>query len=208
MNPVDFNLLLITDRHVVRTGGLIAAVEQALSGGVRCVQLREKEMPVRELLALAHEMRELTSRYNARLIINDRVDVAIAVGADGVHLGGESMPVRAVRKITGTSFIVGVSTHAPAEAVQAEADGADYVTFGPVYATPSKMKYGPPVGLNALRECCKKVKIPALGLGGIKKESAREVLDAGAYGIAMISAILAAEDVRKAAEGFCKFSPL
>lgn len=194
-----FRLMLITDRHVVRGGGLIPAVEQALSGGVKCVQLREKGLPVRELLALAYEMRELTNRYGARLIINDRVDVAVAVGADGVHLGRESVPVRAVRKIA-RPFITGVSTHSVAEALQAQADGADYITFGPVYETLSKIRYGPPVGIDALRECCEKMQIPVFGLGGIKKENIREVLDAGAHGTAMISAILAAKNVKKATE--------
>src|SRR5512143_3255944 len=120
------------------------AVRLALKGGVRAVQLREKDLPIRELLALALELRMLTGEFGAKLFINDRVDVAVAVEADGVHLGHQSMPPEAVRKIVGRKMLIGVSTHNREEALSAEKNGADFITFGPIFPTPSKMKYGAP----------------------------------------------------------------
>lgn len=196
---VEFKLYLITDRKQTRIT-LPDAVRLALKGGVRAVQLREKDLPIRELLALAQELRNITREFGAKLLINDRVDVAVAVGADGVHLGQQSMPPEAVRKIVGTNMLVGASTHNIEEALAAESGGADFITFGPVFTTPSKIRYGAPVGTNALAEIKKRVRIPIFGLGGINTDNIREVLKAGADGIAMISAIFAADDIQKAAE--------
>lgn len=197
--PVDFRLYLITDRKQTRMP-LPDAVRLALEGGVRAVQLREKDFPIRDLLALAQELRHVTREFGAKLFINDRVDVAVAVEADGVHLGRESMPPEAVRKIIGTRMLVGVSTHNIAEARAAEAGGADFITFGPLFATPSKVRYGAPVGTGAMTEVKKNVRLPVFGLGGIKTENVREVMRAGADGIAMISAIFAADDIQRTAE--------
>lgn len=144
-------------------------------------------------------MRSLTNEFGARLFINDRVDIAVAVDADGVHLGGESMPPDAVRRIVGEGMLIGVSTHNIEEARKAEATGADFITFGPVFDTPSKRKYGPPQGLDMLKEVVQKVKLPVFGLGGIKKENIAEVLATRAFGVATISSILAADDVKTAA---------
>ena len=196
---VDFRLYLITDRHLTRTP-LPEALQQALRGGVRAVQVREKDLPVRELLALARELRSITWEFNARLFINDRVDVAIAVGADGVHLGNKSMPAAAVRKIVGKKMLIGVSTHSLGEAENAERAGADFITFGPIFVTPSKMRYGAPTGVEALGTIKEHVRIPVLGLGGVRPDNILRVLRAGADGIAMISAILAADDIQSAAE--------
>jgi thiamine-phosphate pyrophosphorylase len=195
--PVDFKLYLITDRKQVRMP-LIAAVRLALEGGVRAVQLREKDLPVRELIALSREMRALTKEFGARLFINDRVDVAVAVDADGVHLGHQSMPVEAVRRVVGKTMLIGVSTHTLAEATAAEAGGADFITFGPIYNTPSKANFGNPVGINALMELKSEVNIPYFALGGIKSGNIAQVIGAGASGVALISAIMAAEDIKKA----------
>jgi thiamine-phosphate pyrophosphorylase len=195
---VDFKLYLITDRKQMRMP-LPDAVRLALQGGVRSVQLREKDLPMRELLALAQEIRKLTREFGAKLFLNDRVDVAVAVEADGVHLGHQSMPPEAVRKIVGTRMLVGVSTHSIEEARAAEWGGADFITFGPVFTTSSKARYGAPVGAAAIAELKKRVQLPVFGLGGIKAENIREVLMARADGIAMISEIFAAKDIRKAA---------
>lgn len=196
---VDFKLYLITDRKQTKLP-LPEAVRLALKGGVRAIQLREKDLPIRELLALAEEIRKSTNEFGAKLFINDRVDIAVAVDADGVHLGHQSMPPEAVRKIVGKRMLIGVSTHNAAEAKAAEQGGADFITFGPVYPTPSKMKYGPPAGGDALCDVKGRINIPVFGLGGIKGDNIHTVLQAGADGIAMISAILAAEDIRSAAE--------
>jgi len=196
---IDFNIYLITDRHAT-TLSLPEAVRLALKGGVRAVQLREKDLPVRELLSLARELRGITREFGAKLFINDRVDVAVAVDADGVHLGGQSMPASAVRKIFGRHMLIGVSTHDLDEAKRAETEGADFITFGPVFATPSKMKFGAPVGVESLIDVKKQVNLPIFGLGGVNGGNIWQILGAGADGIAMISAILSADDIQRAAE--------
>jgi len=196
---VDFRLYLITDRNVA-TQPLPAAVRQALEGGVRAVQLREKDLPVREFIPLAEELRAMTREFGAKLFINDRVDVAVTVGADGVHLGRQSMPPDAVRKVVGDGMLIGVSTHSVAEAKEAEQGGADLITIGPVFDTPSKARYGPPVGLGMLKAVRHAVTIPVFALGGIKGRNIGHVLWARADGVGMISAILGAEDIRKAAK--------
>jgi thiamine-phosphate pyrophosphorylase len=196
---IDFKLYLITDRKQTRMP-LPDAVRLALRGGVRTIQLREKDLPIRELLAVAQKLRNTTREFGAKLFINDRVDVAVAVDADGVHLGHESIPPEAVRRIVGRKMLIGVSTHTIAETRAAESGGADFITFGPIFPTPSKMKYGAPVGTDALAELKNNVRLPVFGLGGIKAENIGEVLGAGADGIAMISAIFAAGDIEKAAK--------
>ncbi len=196
---VDFKLYLITDRRQTAMP-LPAAVRLALEGGVRAIQVREKDLPVRELLALSQELRALTKEFNAKLFINDHVDVAVAVDADGIHLGHQSMPASAARKIVGKKMMIGVSTHTVDEARAAESEGADFVTFGPIYETPSKAHLGGPLGLEPLREARRAVDIPIFGLGGIKGKNIGHVLWAGAYGIGMISAIFGADDIRKKAK--------
>jgi thiamine-phosphate pyrophosphorylase len=195
--PVDFKVYLITDRKQVNMP-LVAAVRQALEGGILSLQLREKDLSVRDLLALSQEMRTLTNEFGARLFINDRVDVAVAVNADGVHLGHESMPVEAVRRVVGNNMLIGVSTHNLAEAKAAEAGGADFITFGPIFETPSKTELGNPVGVEMLKKLKCDINIPIYALGGIKSGNIMQVLSAGASGVAMISAVLAAEDIKKA----------
>jgi thiamine-phosphate pyrophosphorylase len=196
---VDFKLYLITDRKQTRLP-FIEAVRLALEGGVRAIQVREKDLEIRELLALSKELRTITKEFGARLFINDRVDVAVDVGADGVHLGHQSMPAAAARKIVGPEMLIGVSTHSVAEAKAAQSAGADFVTFGPIYETPSKAAYGAPVGLEALREARRAVDIPIFGLGGIQGKNIGHVLWAGAWGVGMISAIFRADDIRKRAK--------
>ncbi len=196
---VDFKLYLITDRHA-STLPLPQAVRLALEGGVRAIQLREKDLPIREFLALAQELRIITREFGAKLFVNDRIDVAVAVGADGVHLGTQSIPASAARKVVGKDMLIGVSTHGMEEAKMAHAWGGDFITFGPLFSTPSKTRYGPPVGLEAMRGVKSVVKLPVFGIGGIKSGNVGRVIEAGADGIAMISAILAADDIRKAAE--------
>ncbi len=200
---VDFRLYLITDRKQAKMP-LSTAVRLALKGGVQAVQVREKDLPVRELLAMAQELRGITKEFEARLFINDRVDVAVAVEADGVHLGHQSMPVDAVRKIVGKKMLIGVSTHTLGEAMDAEKAGADFVTFGPIFETPSKMCYGAPVGVSALGTVKEHIRIPVFGLGGITNNTLSRVMNAKADGIALISAILAADDVERAARNIIR----
>jgi thiamine-phosphate pyrophosphorylase len=198
--PIDFNLYLITDRHQVPAGrSLVETVEAALRGGVRAVQLREKDLPAAQLLPLAEELRTLTRRYDARLLINDRVDVALAVAADGVHLGGHSLPPATVRRLLGPEQLIGVSTHHVTEIAEAAASGADFVTFGPVFVTPSKAGFGPPLGLDALRAACSSSPIPVFALGGINADRLPLLHTSGARHIAVIAAIIAAPSPETAA---------
>lgn len=202
-NMIDFSLYLITDRHQVTPGHtLLSAIESALQGGIKAVQLREKDLSAAELLPLAQELRELTRRYDALLLLNDHIDLALAVQADGVHLGGHSQPTEIVRERIGTELLIGVSTHSNAGIISAAKQGADFVTFGPVYATPSKASFGPPQGLNALSEACRISPLPVFALGGISASRATEVRQTGASGIALISAIIANPDPRAATEAF------
>jgi len=201
--PIDFRLYLITDRNQVAAGHtLLSAVEAALEGGVKAVQLREKDLSVSDLRPLARELRQLTRRYCARLLINDHVELALEIQADGVHLGGHSRPTDVVRKQIGPEQLIGVSTHSIADINLATAQGADFVTFGPVYATPSKAAFGPPQGIQSLAEACRSSSLPVFALGGITPSRAAEAIEAGAAGIALISAILASPTPRSAAEAF------
>jgi thiamine-phosphate pyrophosphorylase len=200
---IDFSLYLITDRKRVAAGHTLAsAVEAALKGGVKAIQLREKDLPASELLPLARQLRDLTRHHGARLLINDRVDVALAVGADGVHLGGHSLPADVVRRLAGPDLLIGVSTHSSAEISLAADRGADFVTFGPVYATPSKAAFGPPRGLQALCDACRASALPVFALGGITLDRTAETMRTGVAGIALIGAILADPDPRSAAAAF------
>jgi len=196
---VDFRLYLITDRRLASGENLLSAVEHALAGGVRAVQLREKDLGSRELLELARKMRALTSTYGAKLLINDRVDIALAADADGVHLGRESISIRDARRLMGPDRLVGCSTHTAKQLAEAEADGADFAVFGPVYFTPSKAAFGPPLGVDTLKRARAWTRIPVFALGGVGAENIHEVIAAGADGVALISAVLSAKDPRQAA---------
>ncbi|OHB26085.1 MAG: thiamine-phosphate diphosphorylase [Desulfuromonadaceae bacterium GWC2_58_13] len=201
-DTIDFNLYLITDRRQVSGGDLVRAVCSALRGGVRAVQLREKDLTARELLPLARELRLLTHDFGARLLINDRIDVALAVEADGVHLGGGSLPPAEARAILGPNRLIGVSTHHRSEILAAAAHGADFVTFGPIYFTPSKAPYGAPVGLAALRDACVLSTLPVFALGGVTPDRLPELLETGCRRVACIGAILAAFSPETAAGNF------
>lgn len=212
MRKLDFNLYLITDRSLFGTlGTFYIAIEEALKAGVKAIQLREKDLTTRELLDMAYKVRELTLKYNARLFINDRVDIALAVNADGVHLPQSSMPAYVVRKILDEHWLfskasktplLGVSTHNINEAKEAEREGADFITFGPIYHTPSKIKYGEPLGIERIKDVCKEVSIPVFGIGGIKPDRVRDVLNSGAYGVGLISGILGQRDIKLAVKEY------
>lgn len=201
---LDFRLYLITDRHRTGDRPLIDVVKAALDGGVRAIQLREKDLSSLELCRLATEMRQLTSQYSAKLIINDRIDIANAVEADGIHLGINGIPIRTAHQLLGNDKIIAYSAHAIDEALQAEADGADFVTFSPVYHTPSKSSFGPPCGITKLQEAVMKLKIPVIALGGINIENLTATLSTKVAGIALISAIIAAPDPRSASVSLLK----
>ncbi len=195
----DWLLYLITDRHQVGERGLPEAVADAIRGGVRAVQLREKDLPVRSLIDLAHSLRALTAPAGARLLINGRLDVMLAVDADGIHLRSDSLPTRAVRRVIGPDKWLGVSTHSLQEVERAADEGADFVIFGPVYETSSKAKYGAPTGLQGLEAVCRHARVPVYALGGITRVRIPEVMTAGAHGVALIAEIMSSRDSSSAA---------
>ena len=201
---VDFKLYLITDRRQTRSRNLSAVVEQALRGGVRAVQLREKDLPADELCRLAEQFRRMTLLYGAKLLINERADIARDIHADGVHLPESGMSVEAARKIIGPERLIGVSCHSLDSARSAQKSGADFITFSPVFLTPSKAAYGNPVGLERLADTASTLNIPVFGLGGINESNILQVMATGTNGIALISAILTAEQPRAAAENMLK----
>ncbi len=203
---LDFRLYFVTDRHQTAGRPLPDVVWAALDGGVRAIQLREKDLEGGELYRLATRLRDLTAHYAARLLINDRLDVALAVDADGVHLGQTSFPVRTARQLLGADKLIGVSTHSPPEIAAAE--GADFVVFGPVYFTPSKAAYGEPQGLERLRQAVRRSSTPLFAIGGIQTGRIAAVRAAGAYGIALISALSSvAEPSRAAQDLLAEFEP-
>lgn len=195
----SMGVYLVTDRQLAPDRDVLRPVRQALDAGVRAVQLREKDMPPRELFYLARRMRELTSEYGAALIVNDRVDIAVAVRADGVHLGQKSMPPNEARSVVGPGMLIGVSAHGLTEALAAVGNGADFVTLGPIFHTVSKVGLGEPLGIDKLKTVCESVNAPVYAIGGIKREHISEVMLAGAAGIAVISAVFGQPDVRASA---------
>jgi thiamine-phosphate pyrophosphorylase len=192
-------LYLVTDRDATNGRPLTDVVEAALRGGVDAVQLREKDLPTRDLLALARELRAITRRHRALLLINDRIDVVLAVGADGVHLPADSFAIEDARQLLGADAIIGVSTHSLEEVVRAAAAGANFAVFGPVFDTPSKRPYGAPQGLDALRRAVEALAIPVVAIGGIDADNAAAVRATGCSGIAVVRGILSSPDPTAAA---------
>lgn len=185
---------LVTDRHATGGRPLVETVERALQGGADTVQLRDKDLPTNQLYATALRLREATRRHDAKLLINDRIDIAIAVDADGVHLPAASFAIADARTLLGDQRLIAVSTHSLEEARAADRAGADFVVFGPIFETPSKRSYGPPQGLAKLEEVVRSVKVPVVAIGGIDQTNAAEVYATGARGVAAIRAILSAPD--------------
>jgi thiamine-phosphate pyrophosphorylase len=180
-------LCYITDRRALEPKPLLPWIQEAIRVGVDLVQIREKDLETRDLLELVKAAVDAVQGTATRLVVNDRLDVALAAGAAGVHLGAQSLPAHVVRDMVPRDFLVGVSCHSLAETLSAESAGADYVLLGPIFATASKLPYGPPLGLAKLREIAAQVKVPILALGGITVDRVRCCLEAGATGIAGIS---------------------
>lgn len=181
-------LYLITDRAIPKLT-LREIVRQALSAGVRTIQIREKNLSKKELFEEALSLKQIFLKHNALFIINDYVDIALAVNADGVHLGQEDTPIKGARKILGKNKIIGISTHTLKQALEAQREGADYIGFGPIFPTTTK-DTGKPKGIDALIEVRNHIKIPIVAIGGITIENALRVLMAGPDAIAVVSGIL------------------
>lgn len=189
------SLYLITDRRLVAAGeDFLEVLEALMVAGVRMIQLREKDLPAGQLYEISKNLRDISRRHDCLLLINDRIDIALAVDADGVHLRTNSLPLSAARALLGNDKIIGISTHSQKELTCADEQGADFATFGPVFFTPSKAGYGAPVGLSALREGNQAVSIPVYALGGITITNTPATMTTGAHGVAVVSSLMAAKD--------------
>ena len=191
---IDYSIYLLTDDACLQGRPLLACVEEALGAGVTLLQYRSKYKDGGAMYQEALALKELCDRYHVPLIINDRVDVALAVGAAGVHVGQDDLPCRVVRNLVGDDFIIGVSAHNPEEAREAAAAGADYLGCGAVFGTATKAGVGT-LGLERLRSIRQAVSLPIVGIGGVKATNYGQVLATGANGAAIISGILAATDI-------------
>lgn len=194
----DWRVYVITDSHRSRGRSHREIAEAAVRGGATALQLRMKEEPARVMVETAREIAALCRAAGVTFIVNDRVDVALAAGADGVHVGQDDLPARDARALLGEDLLLGVSAATEDEAVAAWRSGADYLGVGAVYATATKADAGAPVGLERIRAICRAVPIPVVGIGGITVEGAAEVIRAGAAGVAVVTAVTLAEDVAAA----------
>ena len=196
---MKYDLYVITDEAL--SGGLPHEViaERAVRGGADVIQLRDKSLSCRDLARIGRSIRSVTAPAGAGFIVNDRLDVALACGADGVHLGKGDLRPGVARQIAPPGFIIGVSVGGVEEAVAAGKEGADYVVLSPVFSTGSKNDAGPGLGLGLLREIRKNISVPVLAIGGISYENVCDVIDAGADGVAVISAVVAQPDITAAA---------
>ena len=191
-------ILLISDRRLRPMERIWEHLPGAARAGLTGLMIREKDLPGGTLLGIAREAVARCRPLGIRVLINDRIDVALAAGADGVHLGVVAIPVEAARSIAGRRLTIGASTHSLEELAEAARGGADYATFGPVFETPSKEAYGPPLGVGALRAAASSAPLPVLALGGVTPETAKRLAGSGIAGVAAISAILLADDPERA----------
>ncbi|MBN2301411.1 MAG: thiamine phosphate synthase [Lentisphaerae bacterium] len=191
-------LYVVTSAEFSAGRGTIPIVKSALAAGVKLIQLREKNSTMRELINLGRTVRDMTARAGALLIINDRIDIAMAIGADGVHLGRNDLPTREARAIA-PDMIIGASTHNRSEALSAEADGASYVNLGPVFPTKTKDHLDSFIGMEGVKEISKLLSIPFTVMGGIKKNHIPDLVSLGVRTIAVVTAVTAAPDPEKAA---------
>ena len=194
----DYTLYLVTDRRLMSTKTLSEAVEQAILGGCTMVQLREKDIPSFEFYSLAVQIKEITDKYGIPLIINDRIDIAMAIGAAGVHIGQNDLPAAVARKTVGADMLLGVSAASINEARQAVYDGADYLGVGAMFPTGTKTDAAY-VSIEELKEIRRAVSVPIVVIGGIGAENARIFQPMGIDGLAVVSAIIAQPDITKAA---------
>ena len=199
MPHLESRLFLVTDRHQTNGRPLVPLLQRVLTAGVPAIQLRERDLSAKELVTLAREVQAVMASRTSQLLINDRIDVALALEGVGVHLRSNSLPVSVARQLLGAQRLLGISVHAVEEAVQMESQGADYIVLGPIYETPTKQMFGPPLGIHTLEKACRLVRIPIIGIGGVTAARVREMRRAGAFGVAVITAVLGAADVESAA---------
>jgi len=206
---IDFRLCLVTNRTYCQSTPrgntdtrtpLERAIATACRSGVRAVQLREKDLDARDLFDVASDLRRITTQYACTFLVNERVDVALATAADGVHCPELGFPPEAARKILGAAAVIGVSCHSLEAVQRAESSGADLAFYGPVF--PTRSKSGTPTGLDALHEVCTRVAMPVFAIGGITPEHSARCMEAGASGVAVVSALLGAKDIGASVRAF------
>ncbi len=190
----ELRLMVITDRHLARPHEISEVVEAALVGGAKAIQLRNKGDSANELLETGRNLRCLTEDHGALLLVNDRLDVALAIGADGVHLGPKDPPIQEVRKLVSDEFLIGFSADDPELAHSAVTEGANYIGCGTIYPTSTKLDAGDVIGIPGLRSVIDAVSVPVIAIGGITNNRIPEVLAAGAAGVAVVGAIMSASD--------------
>ena len=195
---MPYDLYVVTDGKLREGLTHKQIAKEAVSGGADVIQLRDKEMTGRELFIAACEIRDITRIAGTLFIVNDRIDIALASGADGVHLGQNDLPLYEARQLAPEDFILGISVGSVVEAIHAEAGGADYVALSPVFGTGTKPDAGPGHGTPLITAIKQNISIPVIGIGGIRKENVREVLASGADGIAVVSAVISSDDIAKA----------
>lgn len=203
LNKIDYSLYLVTDTELFPRENLLSTVEKAILGGVTVVQLREKNISSRLFYEEACALLKITKKYGVPLIINDRVDIMLASGADGIHAGQSDLPASVIRKIIGKDKILGFSAGTACEAKKAEADGADYIGVGAVFPTATKTD-AVNTGIDTLTESVKNVKIPTIAIGGINEQSLEKLYGCGADGVAVVSAIMGSDDPKAASERLLK----
>jgi thiamine-phosphate pyrophosphorylase len=200
--PFDPTLYFVTDPRLCAERGVLATVAAAVTGGVTAVQLRDPDAPARELHAAACALGDQLAGTGIPLIVNDRLDVALAADADGVHLGESDLPVLDARRLAGAHLLIGLSVTTASEAAAADrlpSGTVDYLGVGPVTATPTKPDHAPPIGVDGLRAACAATALPCVAIGGISPDNAMAVAGAGAAGIAVVSAIAGSDDPAAAA---------
>lgn len=203
---IDYSLYLVTDRSFLKDKSIAESVEEAIKGGVTLVQVREKDASSRDFYKVALEIKQVTDKYKIPLIIDDRIDIAEAVDAAGVHLGQSDLPLKKAREILGSEKIIGISVGNASEAKEAEIGGADYVGIGTIFFTGTKKDIKTPIGIEGLTEIVRSINIPSVAIGGIDQGNVKKVMSSGTSGVAVISAILGKENIQKAAEEFTKNS--
>lgn len=206
--PLIPRLYVVTDRQQTAGRSLEEVIASAARGGAGMVQLREKDLSARALLALGGRLQRVLASYDIPLLINDRLDVAQALDAAGVHLAGHSLPAAQARGVLGSDKLIGVSTHSLEQAQDARDGGADFIVFGPVFTTPSKVAYGPPQGLQQLANIVQAIDLPVIAIGGINVTNLASVLQEGAHGVAMIRAVLEAAEPEAATRQLRALLPL
>ena len=195
-------LYVVTDRHLTGEDGLLRTLADVIPERGMMVQIRERDLGPRDLLRFVEAVHRLAHPFHVPCLINDRVDLVLATQSAGVHLRSDSIPTKEARKCLGTGYLIGKSVHSVAEALQNEQEGADFVVLGPVYETPSKRQYGPPLGVRVIREASRRCTIPVYAIGGLTPARVENVMVAGAAGVAVVSSIFQAASPREAVTAY------